>query len=147
MAKSDVTKWNDAAVFDAALKKVQGNMQEAVTFCANKTREKLKRRNTPRKRVGRSGMRGLNPSAEGESPKVVTGTLRANVGTQVVTTNTKVIGRYGIKQGAADKYGRRLELGMVGKDSLGRMVNQGERPYLRPVVPENEAEIVKRVTK
>ncbi len=30
-------------------------------------------------------------------------------------------------------YARRLELGMVGTDRLGRNINQGPRPYWRPV--------------
>lgn len=113
------------------------NMKAAGAFVEGVVKQKISVRNEPRRRVG-GRMVGMNPSKEGEPPKVMEGVLRANVAHAVTVTSTEVSAYVGIQGGGqADKYARRLELGFHGKDSAGRNVNQGPRPYLRPSVSEN----------
>lgn len=144
---SGLVKWNAELVTGKARAQVKGNMAKTLFFLEGKAKRLLSVRNEPRVRVGRSGMRGLNPSAPGEPPKLVTGTLRANVGTAVVETETEIIGFLGILRGPADSYGRRLELGMTGTDSAGRHINQQARPFLRPTVVENQREAFQRLVR
>jgi len=93
------------------------------------------------KNVGR--MRGLNPSAEGEAPKLVEGTLRSNVDSAVQTSTGSVTGYLGVRKGPASFYALRLEKGFKGTDKLGRKYNQGPRPYIWRTVKENSARIMR----
>jgi HK97 gp10 family phage protein len=43
--------------------------------------------------------------------------------------------------GPTVKYGRRIELGFKGTDSLGRKYNQNGRPYFEPGVKDSEEEL------
>lgn len=43
------------------------------------------------------------------------------------------------------EYARRIELGFVGEDSLGRTFNQMGQPYLLPALDNNKSEIEKTV--
>lgn len=86
---------------------------------------------------------GLTPSAEGEPPRKVTGELQRNIDGLVVTEGTTVRG-FVI---AAVPYARRLEFGFVGVDSIGRVYNQGPRPYMRPALDALKGDIVKNVAK
>jgi len=45
--------------------------------------------------------------------------------------------------GSNVSYARRIELGFVGVDSLGRKYNQQPYPYLRPALHKNEKKILK----
>lgn len=126
------------------------NIKQAAAFVEGRVKESLSVRNEPRRRTkprkegGVSRMVGLNPSAEGEPPRVMEGVLRASITHAVTVTSTEVSGYVGVmKDSQANKYARRLELGMHGTDSLGRNVNQGERPYLRPGVADNKDAIMK----
>ncbi len=58
-----------------------------------------------------------------------TGTLRRSI--HVLTTELTPT-RAVVSVGPDVPYGRRLEFGFVGKDSLGRNYHQGPRPYMRP---------------
>ena len=40
------------------------------------------------------------------------------------------------------EYGRRVEMGFVGTDSLGRTYNQAPKPYLRPALEKNRSKIL-----
>jgi hypothetical protein len=126
------------------------NVKQAAAFVEGRVKESLSVRNEPRRRTkprkdgGVSRMVGLNPSKEGEPPRVMEGVLRGNVAHAVTVTSTEVSGYVGIKKDSqANKYAVRLELGMHGTDKLGRNVNQGERPYLRPGVADNKDAIMK----
>lgn len=44
--------------------------------------------------------------------------------------------------GSNVEYARRIELGFVGTDSLGRKYNQKPRPYLRPALEKNRKRIM-----
>lgn len=50
-------------------------------------------------------------------------------------------GRVESEVGTAMEYGPRLEYGFMDVDRLGRRYNQHPRPFLRPALDENEAEI------
>lgn len=144
--KADVI-WDGDSIQNSSYEKIVRSMQRVAFYLEKVAKKKVSRRNAPRVRVGRSGMRGLNPSKEGESPKLVTGTLRSNISGQVIKERDKVIGVLGVRKGPAEKYARRLEKGFVGKDSRGRTVNQGKRPFLRPTVAENKGKIMKELSK
>lgn len=132
-------------VLDEITAKLARGMSRAVKFCESDAK----------RRVSRGNKDGKSPSAPGESPKTVTGTLRANIGSEVVIEpGVAVRGFVGIRKGPAEKYGRRLELGFVGTVAASTRrsvpvkaykVNQGARPFLRPAVLENGAAIAERL--
>ena len=78
------------------------------------------------------------PSPPGHAPAAPTGTLKARITHEIDVANMS--GRVGTNL----EYARRLELGFVGQDSLGRTYNQAPRPYLRPALFINEP-IIKRM--
>lgn len=75
-------------------------------------------------------LRGLGPSVEGQPPHVLSGRLRQSISHMILRETMRVIARIGTNV----IYARRLELGFVGTDSLGRNIHQGPRPYLRPAL-------------
>lgn len=75
------------------------------------------------------------PSPAGHAPATVSGDLKRK--TQAELHPTKLYGRVGNNI----DYGRRLELGFTGVDSIGRRYNQAPRPYLRPALHKCEAAI------
>jgi len=98
-------------------------------------------------------------SAPGEPPAVDMGRLRASISSNW-TGSGMAKGKVGPQAKADDgvgqpakeltgvvgsnvEYARRLELGFVGADSLGRIYNQLPRPYLRPALHKNEKKIRK----
>lgn len=86
---------------------------------------------------------GLDPSKEGESPKIVTFTLRNNIKGVSARQGSKVFGWIGVRRGPADKYAMRLERGFVGADKLGRYYNQGPRPFLSRALAENKKRVAR----
>lgn len=66
-------------------------------------------------------------------PNVVTGTLRRSIR---ATPIVKIAGGFTTSVGPTTEYGRRVELGFVGIDSLGRVYNQRPYPYFGPAVQE-----------
>ncbi len=77
------------------------------------------------------------PSPPGHAPAAPTGTLKARITHEI--DEATMTGRVGTNL----EYARRLELGFVGTDSLGRRYNQAPRPYLRPALEKNRAAIKK----
>ena len=69
-----------------------------------------------------------------QTPHVKSGRLRSSITHEVEGT----IGRVGSNV----SYARRIELGFVGIDSLGRKYNQQPYPYLRPALHKNEKKIL-----
>ncbi|MGE5589204.1 MAG: hypothetical protein ACM3ZA_01035 [Bacillota bacterium] len=132
-----IVKWRAPQFLRLTQEHVQRGMGKAVLFCEGEAKQA----------VSRGNITGNSPSAPGEPPKTVTGTLRANIGSEVVVDQGDVVGLVGVKRGAADPYGRRLELGFVGTDKLGRRINQGARPFLRPTVFQNAIEIVRLISR
>lgn len=82
---------------------------------------------------------GLGPSTPPDPPHVLTGRLRQSIAWEVTVEPNAVVGRVGTNV----VYARRLELGFVGTDAAGRNINQAPRPYLRPSLEENRAEIIR----
>lgn len=63
-------------------------------------------------------------------PNVVTGTLRRSITHDPITPWG--VGGWQTKVGPTVIYGRRIELGFHGVDSIGRNYNQGPFPYFAP---------------
>lgn len=61
----------------------------------------------------------------------ITGNL---IGT--ITSESKMIDDLTYRVQDGTEYGLRVELGFVGKDSLGRIYNQAARPFLSPAIEE-----------
>lgn len=72
------------------------------------------------------------PNGENK-PNIVTGTLRRSIRSSPVV---KFGGGYMTEVGPTTEYGRRVELGFRGTDSLGRRYNQPPYPYFGPAVAE-----------
>ena len=130
-------KWN-AAKFQAELAdKIDSGMTAALLFVEGKAKVL----------VSRGNVKGTSPSAPGEPPKVVTGTLRSNIATEKRREGKNIVGVLGVRRGPANKYARRLELGFVGTDRAGRNINQAARPYLRPTILKNKRAILQRLVR
>lgn len=114
-------------------REVEKRMKKAVMFLEGQTK----------RLVSRGNRTGTNPSRPGEPPKVVSGTLRSNIGHEVRKEGRTVVGAVGVRMGPADKYAMRLELGFRGTDSKGRNVRQEERPYLRAALEQNKAKVAR----
>ena len=74
---------------------------------------------------------------EGDAKKivpVVTSRLRGSITNEVEET----VGRVGTNV----EYARRVEMGFVGTDSLGRTYNQAPKPYLRSALEKNRSKIL-----
>src|ERR1039458_4929206 len=70
------------------------------------------------------------PHVGGSNPNTVTGTLRRSI---KVGGIAKIgIGTWQSQTGPTVIYGRRIELGFQGADSLGRVYNNQPLPYLKP---------------
>lgn len=72
----------------------------------------------------------------------ITGTLAGSLTEEVVIEGDNVRGRAGTNL----EYARRVELGFIGKDSLGRQINQRARPYLRRAFAEKLEEVVEKIS-
>ena len=81
--------------------------------------------------VGNPG--GKSPSAPGQPPRKVTARLFNSIFGTVIRNESQILGVVGTNV----IYGRRLELGFAGKDSLGRQYNQAPRPFIRPAFVRN----------
>jgi len=147
MPREGVTEWHDDDVIAKSREVMTKRMHRAtravdrkakeLTSRAQPTRKPGSTQNAKGKFVGGKGRRyGLDPSQSPDPPKIVTGTLRANIAPHVLQTPKAVLGFVGVKKGPASKYAMRLELGFVGNDSLGRTIRQGPRSFLRRALLE-----------
>lgn len=128
---NSISTWNAAQVEAIAAAELEKRMVKAMKMLEGKTKQL----------VSRGNRSGDNPSQPGEPPKVVTGTLRSNIGYEVKRDGLTVVGVLGVKKGPADKYSMRLELGFKGTDSKGRNYDQKERPYLRAALAQNKERV------
>jgi len=126
-----IRNWTPEAIMQAALDEQEKRMRLAVVLIQGKVRQLINRGQKKR----RSGNRyvGLDPSKPGEPPKKLSNLLFTSIATEVIRQKRQVIGVVGTNV----KYARRLELGFVGTDRLGRRINQAPRPYLRRAMLEN----------
>lgn len=84
----------------------------------------------------------LAASASALAPLGDTGELQDSIGTQVIRTNKDVNGYIGVKENSdAEDYAARIEFGFNGKDSAGRNIKQGARPFLRPVLKTSKGKV------
>lgn len=51
------------------------------------------------------------------------------------------VGKFTGRVGSNVEYARRIELGFVGADALGRVYNQAPQPFLRPALEKNRSKI------
>lgn len=87
-----------------------------------------------KKLISRGNKTGTTPSRPGEAPRVVTGTLRANIGGDVFKDSGSIVGAIGVRKGPASPYAAPLEKGL--RDGT-------TRPYLRPTVLKNRVKILR----
>lgn len=73
------------------------------------------------------------PHVGGNKPNIVSGTLRRSI---MFTPPARIAGGYSTTVGPTTVYGRRVELGFKGTDSMGRYYNQPAFPYFGPAVKE-----------
>lgn len=82
---------------------------------------------------------GSNPAPVGEPPHKGSGEFQRSITHDVIETKEEVTGVVG----TGIEYGRRLELGFRGTDSMGRKVRQGPRPSIRPGLMNNLSAVKK----
>jgi hypothetical protein len=135
-------KWQPEKVVDAALRSTEKKIGQACALVVRVAKTKLnvmrsnsirRKQYTTKKGYVRYRLIQSGASEPGEPPRRVTGRLYNSVQYRVVRTRTEVIGVVY----SDDKKARRLELGFVGTDSLGRKYNQAPRPWLRPSYQES----------
>lgn len=127
-----ITKWDPNGIINAALDITERRMNEAVVVVQTDIKVSLN--------IGNPG--GKTPSAPGEPPRKVTARLFNSIFGKVIRQGSQILGVVGTNV----IYGRRLELGFVGKDSAGRQINQAPRPFIRPAFERNRDRI-KRILK
>ncbi len=149
-------KWYGKEVNDAVAKRLIGAIKVGCYWVETDAKESMKPGSGKEyKRKGKIH----TASAPGEPPAVDTGRLRASIssnwtGSGMAKGKVKSPAEAddGVGQpakgltgvvGSNVEYARRLELGFVGADSLGRIYNQLPRPYLRPALHKNEKKILK----
>jgi HK97 gp10 family phage protein len=121
---------------DLILKRVEVGMRRALTFADGYCKRSISVGN----KTGRS------PSAPGQPPHVVTGTLRSSIGTQIIREPGKVRGFIGVRKGATSVGVGKGKTRMMIPDSYGFYLEVGTsrmaaRPFLRPTVTNNRARL------
>jgi Bacteriophage HK97-gp10, putative tail-component len=88
-----------------------------------------------------------------ENAPVLTGRLRDGIHTETVTDSETVqtlmvtpVVAASNKYGFEPPYARRIELGFIGVDSLGRHYHQAPEPYMRPAFDEGLADATTALT-
>jgi len=122
--------------------KVERGMNSGMMFLTGRVQDVLKI-GQPVRRSKSGRLIGLDPSAPGEPPHVLTGRLRQSITWAVTRTKKMVRGRVGTNV----EYARRLEKGFVGTDAAGRVINQAPRPYLVSTMRNNARGILQRIFK
>jgi hypothetical protein len=133
-----IVSWTPENVVGATVRQLERGMTLAM-FAVQATAVKKLSVGQPVTRTASGRLVGLGPSTPPDPPHVLTGRLRQSIETEVVVEPNAVVGRVGTNV----VYARRLELGFVGTDALGRNINQEPRPYLRPSLHENQSEILR----
>ena len=137
-----ITEWKDTRYLTALSRHMEGGLRkhmQAVQARAVKSVGRFQ----PTKTSAKGTKRGLDPSREGEPPKVVTAQLRQSIqGSVRRLSATKIEGVLT----AAIEYAARLEFGFFNKkDSLGRRYFQRPRPFLRPAIRTEQKNLMGRL--
>ncbi len=127
MAKRLELRINKRAFTNKVKRQVEFNLGTVGAFLVNRLQAKVAVPYPPASVVGESPHRrkGLDGGLQGSFKFVVTRGL--------LTITLKVF--------TNQVYAMRLEFGFVGVDRAGRNINQGPRPYFRPVMSENKLKI------
>jgi len=80
-------------------------------------------------------------------PHRITGNLFRNIAEVSPAVIKKTDERCEMAVGSSMEYARRLEYGFSDTDSKGRTYNQQPRPFLRPALDENTAEVEEAIRK
>lgn len=110
--------WNPDTVVKMALRQAEKRMVTATLLVEREVKQSLN--------VSNRG--GTEPSPAGSPPRKGIGELQRSI-VRVVKRGSRDVRGF---IGSTSKKARRLELGFVGKDSLGRTYDQQPRPFLRP---------------
>lgn len=118
---------NQRAFTDKVKKQVEFNLGTVGAFLVNRLQARVGVPFPPASVVGESPHRrkGLSGGLQGSFKFVV----RRRLAGITLTVFTNQV------------YAMRLEFGFVGVDRAGRNINQGPRPYFRPVMAENKRQI------
>lgn len=122
-----IQQWDSKKIVDSSLTVMEKRMRVATVFVQGEVKLAIN--------VG--NRKGKNPSAPGEPPRKVSGRLFNSIFAKVIRVINMVYGVVGTNV----KYGRRLELGFVGRDAKGRNYHQAPRPFLVPAVRHNLQQI------
>lgn len=121
-----IKDWNPATIKEKALEKMEPRMTKACLV----VQRNIKTRLNVRASAGQH-------SAPGESPLKQSGRLYNSIFFKVERRGDEFVGVVY----SNDVKARRLELGFVGVDSLGRKYDQKPRPFMRPGFAESEDQI------
>ncbi len=88
-----------------------------------------------KKAISKGNVTGKTPSKPGEPPRVVTGTLRANVTHDISIGLLGAVGFVGVRKGPASKYAPLLEEEGIRDGTT--------RPFLRTTLLKNRVQILK----
>lgn len=131
-----------------------------MSFSASIDTSRLKAKLAAAKAAAASGMRsGVARGAQvfealaKQNAPVLTGRLRDGIHTETVTDTdtartlmvTPVVAASN-KEGFEPPYARRIELGFIGVDSLGRHYHQAAEPYMAPAYDEGREAAAKAVS-
>jgi hypothetical protein len=130
-----ILEWNAGRFSNLIADKVERGMTKAVIYVEGVAKQM----------VSRGNVHGDNPSLPGEPWKTVTGFHRANITHLVVRNADSISGFIGERDNVEGA--RRLELGFVGIDSLGRNIDQAPRPVFRPALLRSRDKIVELIAK
>lgn len=122
-------EWRGRALEASLRARIGRNMDAATLYLKGEVQRAINRGNAD----------GSDPSAPGEPPKKVTARLFQSIATDKRESPLEITGVVGTNV----EYARRLELGFVGTDSAGRVVDQAPRPFLRPTLASKLAFIGK----
>jgi|GEM_PF-1081220 len=86
-------------------------------------------------------MRSITATGAQDGPITDTEGMLPEQSVASLTTNIKKGGKADAYIGTNVCYAKRMEFGFKGPDKLGRIYDQGPRPYLRPALDENKDKI------
>jgi phage gpG-like protein len=129
--------WNGKAIGKMAAKRLKVNAERVARMLESEVVKSLSV-GQPVKRMSSGSMRGLDPSAPGDPPKLVTGRLRASIDHRVDKSRRYV----DVYISAGTNYAKVLEYG--GKSGKATIA---PRPFLRPVLKKHRVKAIKMLTR
>ena len=134
--------WKPKKVTDKIIQRVRLGVVEGANHARNKIVEALSR--TQPVQTSESGRRrGLDPSKPWTAPKMVDGDYRRSISVR------RQISRRAAQASihSNDHKAARLEFGFVGKDKLGKQINQEPRPAIRATLLKERSAIIKIINR